>query len=104
VQVTSFSDGGPDLEKNSFNFMVGLQVKWKRFGADLRYEIGTTETEEELLDIVNSAYGVNLADLLPYTPNVLSLSFTVDIFRTDSLDTGGLFSGLFRGNKCYCPY
>ena len=104
VQVTGFSDGGPDLEKNSFNFMIGAQFKWKRFGVDLRYEIGMTDAEEELLDIVNSSYGVNLADHLPYKPNVLSLSFTVDIFRTDSLNVGGLFSNLFQGNKCYCPY
>ncbi len=104
VQVTSFSDGGPDHEKSTVNIAFGVMVKWKRLGLDLRYEMGSTETEEELLDINNSAYGVNLADLRSYKPNIISLSLTVDIFRTDTEDIGGFFSGLFRGNKCYCPY
>ncbi|NNL79475.1 MAG: PorT family protein [Flavobacteriaceae bacterium] len=105
VQVTSFSDGGPDLEESTVNFVIGAMLRWKRFGVDLRYEIGSNETEEELLDIIRSTYGVNLADLRSYKPNVISLSFTVDIFRTDNDDIGGFFSGLFKNNnKCYCPY
>lgn len=104
VQVTSFSDGGPDLEKSTVNLAFGVMVKWKRFGLDLRYEMGTAETEEELLDIIRSTYGVNLADLRSYKPNVISLSLFVDLFRTDNQEIGGLFSGLFRNGKCYCPY
>ncbi|MBT8287078.1 MAG: PorT family protein [Flavobacteriaceae bacterium] len=105
VQVTSFSDGGPDHAKNTFNVNFGVRVKWNRFAADLRYEMGLSETTEELLDIINSTYGVNLADLKAYTPNVLSLSLSVDIFSSDDEDINGFFSGLFKGNgKCYCPY
>ena len=104
VQVTSFSDGGPDLEKNTVSLNFGVLLRWKRFALDLRYEKGLKENEYELLDIVNSTYGVNLADRNPYKTDVLSLSFMVDIFRTNTDDMGGFFDGLFRNNKCYCPY
>jgi len=106
VQETSFTTGsaGPDLDKTSFNVNVGIMVKYKRLGIDLRYEIGMKETAEEREDFIRSAYGVNLADLKPYKPNVLSLSIFYDIFRTDAQNLGGLFSGLFEGDKCKCPY
>ncbi|WMI69761.1 outer membrane beta-barrel protein [Mangrovimonas sp. YM274] len=104
VQVTSYSDGGPDLDKTTVNFNIGVMVRFGRFGVDLRYEQGLKETEEELLDIVHSAYGVNLADLKSYTPNMLRLSVFIDIFRTNPDDLDGFFSNLFRSNKCHCPY
>ena len=104
VQVTSFSDGGPDHDKSAIHFNFGIMVRSGRFGIDLRYEMNSKETEEELLDIVRSAYGVNLADLKSYKPNVISLSLTIEIFRTNDEDVGGFFKNLFRNNKCYCPY
>ena len=104
VNVTSFSDGGPDLEKTNVGLTFGIMVKAGRFGIDLRYETISQKTEEELLDINNSAYGVNLADLKPYEPRILSLSLFIDILKTDKDDIGGFFTGLFRNNKCYCPY
>ena len=105
VDVTAFSDGGPDLEKNTMSVNFGVMVKWNRFTVDLRYEKGLKENERELLDIRNSVYGVNLADRMEYKTNVLSLSLMVDIFKTNTEDMGGFFSGLFRNNKkCYCPY
>lgn len=104
VQVTSFSDGGPDLDKSAMFLNFGIMVKAGRFGIDLRYEMNSKETEEELLDIINSAYGVNLADAYSYKPNVISLSFFIDILKTDKDDIGGFFSGIFQNNKCYCPY
>ncbi|WP_274475971.1 porin family protein [Mangrovimonas aestuarii] len=104
VQVTSYSDGGPDLDDTTMNLVFGVMAKYGRFGLDLRYEYGLKETEEELLDIIHSSYGVNLADLRSYRPGVLSLSLSIDIFRTNPDDIGGLFSGLFRSDHCYCPY
>lgn len=103
VQVTSYSDGGPDLDKVTFNINIGVMLKYNRFGLDLRYEIGLNETDEELLDIIKSTYGVNLVDLKPYRPSLLSLSLFIDIIRTNGDDFDGLFSGLFK-KKCYCPY
>lgn len=104
-QLTSFTDGnvGPDLEKTTFTINVGIMLRYKRIGVDLRYEIGQTETAMEREDFIRSEYGVNLADLRSYKPNVLSLSVFYDIFRTDAQNIGGLFSGLFKNNGCYCP-
>jgi len=104
VQVTSYSDGGPDLEKTAMQLNFGIMLKAGRFGVDLRYEMNSKETEEELLDIIRSEYGVNLADLRSYKPNVVSLSIFIDILKTDKDDIGGFFSGLFKNDKCYCPY
>jgi len=104
VQVTSFSDGGPDLENTSVSFNVGLMATFGRVGIDLRYEIYPNEAEEELLDIIFSDYGVNLADHRAYKPSVISLSIYFELFRTDEDGISNLFSGLFRSNNCYCPY
>jgi len=104
VDVTSYSDGGPDLEKTNVSLTFGIMVKVGRFGIDLRYETISQKTEEELLDINNSAFGVNLADLKPYEPRIISLSLFIDILKTDKDDIGGFFTGLFQNNKCYCPY
>jgi hypothetical protein len=102
VQVTSFSDGGPDLEKTTTNLMFGVMLKISRFSLDLRYEIGSKETQEELLDIRNNEYGVNLADLRSYKPNILSLSFNIELFRTNGDDIGDIFKNLFKGDSCTC--
>ena len=106
VQQTSFTTGtpGPDLKKSTFNVNVGIMFRYKRLGIDLRYEMGQTEAVEEREDFIRSAYGVNLADLQPYKPNVISLSLYYDIFRTDAQSIGNLFSGLFRNKKCHCPF
>ncbi|RED48257.1 porin family protein [Seonamhaeicola aphaedonensis] len=101
VQVTSFSDGGPDLEDKSISLNFGVMFRYNRFGIDLRYEISTNETEEELLDINNSAYGVNLADLRVYKPKMLRLSLFIDLFRTDGTSLADLFK---NDNNCGCPY
>ena len=103
VQVTSYSDGGPDLKKTTFSLNFGIMGRYGRFGLDLRYEYSLAETEEERLDIVKSQYGVNLVDLKPYRPNIFSLSIFYDIVRTNGDDFDGLFSNLFK-KKCYCPY
>jgi hypothetical protein len=79
-------------------------VKIKRIGIDLRYEGGIKETQEELVDIIYSSYGVNLADLRSYKPNTLRLSVSFDLFRTDGDQIGSIFSDLFKGNSCHCPY
>jgi len=104
VQVTSYSDGGPDIEKTAMHLNFGIMLKAGRFGIDLRYEMNSKETEEELLDIIRSEYGVNLADLRSYKPNVISLSVFIDIIKTDKDDIGGFFAGIFKNDKCYCPY
>ncbi|MGM5470716.1 hypothetical protein ACS386_10620 [Flavobacteriaceae bacterium LMO-SS05] len=106
VQQTSFTTGtpGPDLKKSTFNVNVGIMVRYKRLGLDLRYEMGQGKTDQEREDFIRSAYGVNLADLKSYSPNVLSLSVFYDIFRTDGQSIGNFFSNLFKGDKCHCPY
>lgn len=101
VQVTSYSDGGPDLERNTVSFNIGVMYRYKRFGVDLRLEKGNKATQEELLDIIYSSYGTNLADLRSYTPDMIKLSVFIDIFRTD----GSSFMDLFKGkDNCGCPY
>ena len=106
VQGTSFTTGnvGPDLEKTSVNLALGVIFRFKSIGIDLRYELGLAETAEEREDFIRSEYGVNLADLKAYNPNIFSLSVFIDVFRTDSGDIGNFFSGLFKNNSCYCPY
>ncbi|MCH4551294.1 porin family protein [Aestuariibaculum lutulentum] len=99
VQVTSYSDGGPDLEKNTMSLNFGIMVRYNRFGLDLRYEQATNTTEEELLDIIYSDYGTNLADLKPYQASSLRLSLFIDILRTDMK-----LSDLFKKKYCACPY
>lgn len=107
VQVTSYSDGGPDLDKTTFGLNFGVMLKVNRFALDLRYESGLSKFDEELLDIDHGAYGVNLADRLSYKTNIISLSLSVDVFRTNENKKDGLLSNLnlFKNNKkCGCPY
>lgn len=106
VQETSFTTGtpGPDLKKSTFNVNIGIMFRYKRLGIDLRYEMGQSKTDLEREDFIRSEYGVNLADLRPYQPNVLSLSIFYDILRTDGDDIGSFFGDLFKGNSCHCPY
>jgi len=106
VQQTSYTTGtpGPDLKKSAFGVNIGIMYRYKRLGIDLRYEMGQGKTDQEREDFINSAYGVNLADLRSYQPNVLSLSLSYDIFRTDGDSVGSFFSGLFKGYGCHCPY
>ncbi|PKQ45614.1 hypothetical protein CSW08_07110 [Confluentibacter flavum] len=101
VQETTFSDGGPDLDRKTTSLNFGIMARYNRFSLDLRYEVTSKKTEEELLDIINSEYGVNLADLRSYKHKILSLSISIDIFRTD----GTKLSDIFKSNKyCGCPY
>ncbi len=91
-----------NYSKNASNLMFGIQVEYKRFGVDLRYELGLKETVEERQDIHNSAYGVNQADIYSYKPSQISLSLNIFLFRTDGDDIDDFFSRLFRKNTCDC--
>jgi len=102
VQVTSYSDGGPDLDKNTLNLSFGIKASFGRFGLDLRYESGQKETQEELLDIIYSEYGTNLADLKSYKPSIVSLSIYINLISTDGKDIDTFFTNLFKGNDCWC--
>jgi hypothetical protein len=102
VQITSFSDGGPDLEKSTVSINFGIKASFGRFGLDLRYEAGQQNTQEELLDIIYSEYGTNLADLKSYSPHIISLSLYIDLISTDGEGFDSFFSNLFNGNKCWC--
>jgi len=92
-----------NYEKSATSIMFGVQVEFKRFGIDLRYETGLKETSEERQDFHFSDYGINQADIYAYKPSQISLSVNVFLFRTNSENIGGLFSGLFKSSKCYCP-
>lgn len=103
----SYSDGGPDLDKTTTSLNFGIMARYNRFVIDLRYEVGTKEqiegdgTEAANYDINHSEFGVNLADARPYTPKMLRLSLSIDIFRTD----GTSIADIFRKKNCYgCPY
>ncbi|MCH7525416.1 MAG: outer membrane beta-barrel protein, partial [Bacteroidetes bacterium] len=50
-----------NFEKTTTSLMFGIQVEFKRFGVDLRYETGLKETAEEFNDFISSTYGINLA-------------------------------------------
>ncbi len=91
-----------NYSKNASNLMFGIQVEFKRFGVDLRYELSLKETVEERQDIHNSGYGVNQADIYSYKPSQVSLSLNIFLFRTDGDDIDDFFSRLFRGNACNC--
>ncbi|WP_345005209.1 outer membrane beta-barrel protein [Snuella lapsa] len=94
-------------EKTVTNIHFGIQAEFKYVGVDLRYELGIKETQGEhgdnYQDFHNSAYGINIADIWPYTPSQISLSLNVYLFRTEEGEIKGFFSNLFKGNKCYCP-
>ena len=105
--ANNFSDGGPDIDKTTVSLNFGIMLRYKIFVIDLRYEVGTKEltegdgTERANYDIDFGRYGVNLADARPYTPKMLRLSLSIDIFRTD----GTSIADLFRKKNCYgCPY
>lgn len=100
----STTEDSINFNKTATTLNFGIQVEFKRFGIDLRYGLGLNETDEELQDINNSAYGTNLTDIYSYKPSELSLSFNIYVFRTNSSEIGGLFTNLFKGSKCYCPY
>ncbi|MFI1745749.1 hypothetical protein [Thalassobellus sediminis] len=102
VQITSFSDGGPDLEKNNLSLNFGIRADFGRFGLDLRYESGQKATQEELLDIIYSEYGTNLADLKSYTPSIVSLSLYINLISTDGRNINTFFSDLFKNDDCWC--
>lgn len=105
VHSSSFSDGGPNLEKTTFSFNVGILIKYDRFGIDLRYEHAMKENEEELVDIRHNIHGVNLADLKAYSPHVLSVSLLIDLYRTNPKKENGLLSNLFnKKTKCGCLF
>ena len=91
-----------NYEKTTTNLMLGVQVEFKRFGVDFRYELGLKETVEERQDIHNSAYGVNQADIYSYKPSQISLSLNIFLFRTNGDDIGGFFDGLFKSKYCNC--
>ena len=85
-------------------FIVGVNVEFKYFGVDLRYEMGNKEILEERNDMHFSDFGINQADIYSYKPSMISINLNVFLFRTNAEDVGGIFSGLFRNKKCYCPY
>ena len=90
--------------KSTTTFNFGLNVEFKRFGIDLRYQMANKETIEERQDFDFSATGVNQADIYAYKPSQISLSLNIFLFRTNADDIGGAFANLFKNNKCYCPY
>ncbi|WP_228852223.1 porin family protein [Aegicerativicinus sediminis] len=97
------------FDKRDINIGAGILVDFGRFGFDVRYEISTTEEPRQRTDFnYNSAgspgYGVNVADMMPYKLGVISISAHINIFSTDKDRIGSFFGGLFRGDKCYCPY
>ena len=98
----SIGEAPINFEKSTSNIIFGVQVEFKRFGVDLRYELGSKETEEELNDIHNSAFGTNLTDIYSYKPSQISLSLNIFLFRTDGDDINDIFSKLFRGKYCNC--
>lgn len=93
-----------DYYDSTTTLNIGIQAEFKYFGIDLRYEVANKSLVEERNDFEFSAFGINQADIYDYTPNMLSLSINVFVFRTNADKVGGIFSGMFRNNKCHCPY
>ena len=91
-----------DYYKSTTTLNFGVNVEFKRFGVDLRYEMANKETLEERQDFHNSVYGVNQADIFAYKPSQISLSLNIFLFRTNGEDISDIFSNLFRGNSCDC--
>ena len=90
--------------KSSTTLNFGVTVEFKYFGIDLRYQRNMKEVPYEFQDMHYSVYGINLADYYTYNPSMISLSLNIFLFRTDAENVGSIFSGLFKSNKCYCPY
>lgn len=90
--------------KSSTTLNFGVTVEFKYFGVDLRYQRNMKEVEYEFQDMHHSVYGINLADYYAYTPTMISLNLNIFLFRTDAENIGSIFSGLFKSDKCYCPY
>ena len=95
-----------DFDKATTNLIFGVQVEFKRFGIDLRYEYGLKETIREFgdnyQDFHHSVYGINIADIYSYKPSQISLSLNIFLFRTNGDDISDIFSNLFKGNSCDC--
>ncbi len=93
--------------KSTTTLNFGVNVEFRRFGIDLRYEVANKDTEIERQDFIFSGdpgLGINQADIFAYTPSQINLSVNVFLFRTNSEDARGFLSGLFRKDKCHCPY
>jgi hypothetical protein len=101
------TDANPiNFEKTTSNLIFGIQLEFKRFGVDLRYELGSKETEGEsgdnYQDFQHSAFGINIGDIYPYKPSQISLSLNIFLFRTDGGEISDIFSKLFKGKGCNC--
>ena len=109
MESANNTQGPSDINyyKSATNFNFGVNIEFKRFGVDLRYEMGNKETEVERQDFIFSrdgALGINQADIYSYKPSMVSLNVNIFLFRTNSDSMKGLFAGLFKGKKCHCPY
>lgn len=102
----SIGESPINFKKTSSNIVFGIQIEYKRFGVDLRYEYGLKETEGEFgdnfQDFNNSAFGINITDIWPYKPSQISLSLNIFLFRTNKDGISGFFDGIFKSNQCYC--
>ncbi len=90
-------------EESLAHFSIGIQVEFKQFGVDVRYNLPAKEIPTTRNDFNFSEYGVNQADIKAFEPSQVSLSLNIFLFRTDGDDIDGFFSNLFKSNKCWCP-
>lgn len=89
-------DESPDpivAQNSPINLQAGAKVEFGRFGLDLRYEHSLSTVETQQVDIVNSEYGINLADFEDARLNQIVLSV---IFKL-----GGPGLNERRGRPCY---
>ena len=89
----------PDVDKIDGLSPV-IAIEQKTTSKSPRSTVGTIT---EVYDFLRLLFA-RAADAYSYKPNIISLSFFIDILKTDKDDIGGFFSGIFQNNKCYCPY
>ncbi len=75
---------------------AGVKVEFGSFGLDVRYDHSLATAENQGVDIVNSVYGVNLANFEDARLHQLIVSLTIKLWDTENKDRRRR-----RGGGCY---
>jgi hypothetical protein len=75
---------------------AGVKVEFGSFGLDVRYDHSLATEENQGVDIVNSVYGVNLANFEDARLHQLIVSLTIKLWDTENKDKRRR-----RGGSCY---
>ncbi len=84
------------VQNTPLSAQAGVKVEFGSFGLDVRYDRTMATEENQLVDIVNSVYGVNRANFEDARLNQIIVSLTIKLW--DSENAG---KRRRRGGSCY---